>query len=47
MGVTKDTVRNWIKKTDIPAHKIGKFWKLIMSRNLRKRKTMVRIDTLS
>ena len=24
MGVTKDTVHNWIKKTDIPAHKIGK-----------------------
>lgn len=27
MGITKDTVRNWIKKTDIPAHKIGKMWK--------------------
>lgn len=27
LGVTKDTVRNWIKKTDIPAHKIGKQWK--------------------
>ena len=27
MDVTKDTVRNWIKKTDIPAHKIGKQWK--------------------
>ena len=27
MGVTKDTVRNWIKKTDIPAHKIRKLWK--------------------
>lgn len=27
MGITKDTVRNWIKKTDIPAHKIGKLWK--------------------
>ena len=24
LGVTKDTIRNWIKKTDIPAHKIGK-----------------------
>ena len=23
LGVTKDTIRNWIKKTDIPAHKIG------------------------
>lgn len=27
MDVTKDTVRKWIKKTDIPAHKIGKLWK--------------------
>lgn len=27
MDVTKDTVRNWIKKTDIPARKIGKLWK--------------------
>ena len=27
MDVTKDTVRNLIKKTDIPAHKIGKLWK--------------------
>lgn len=27
MGVTKDTVRKWIKRTDIPANKIGKLWK--------------------
>lgn len=27
LGVTVDTIRNWIKKTDIPAHKIGKLWK--------------------
>lgn len=27
MDVTKDTVRNWIKKKDIPAHKVGKLWK--------------------
>ena len=27
LGVTKDTIRNWIKRTDIPAHKIGKLWK--------------------
>ena len=27
LGVTKDTIRNWIKKTDIPAHKIGNLWK--------------------
>lgn len=75
MGVIKDTVHNWIKKTNISAHNIGKFCKFkrseldewikmekvlyksvfwdssfgnwIMFRNLRKRKTMVRIDTLS
>ena len=27
LGVNKDTIRNWIKKTDIPAHKIGRLWK--------------------
>lgn len=27
LGVNKDTIRNWIKKTDIPAHKVGKLWK--------------------
>ena len=27
LGVTKETIRNWIKKTDIPAHRIGKLWK--------------------
>ena len=27
LGVTKDTIRNWIKKTDISAHKIGRLWK--------------------
>lgn len=31
LGVTKDTVRSWIKKTDIPAHKIGKMWKFRLS----------------
>lgn len=28
LDVMKDTVRNWIKKTDMPAHKIGKLWKI-------------------
>lgn len=29
LGVNKDTIRNWIKRdTGIPAHKIGKLWKL-------------------
>lgn len=27
LGVTKDTIRNWIKKTNIPTHKIGKLWR--------------------
>ena len=27
LGVTTDTIRNWIKKTNIPAHKIGKLWR--------------------
>ena len=27
LGVTKDTIRNWINKTDIPAQKIGKLQK--------------------
>ena len=31
LGVTKDTIRNRIKRTDIPAHKIGKLWKFKLS----------------
>ncbi len=31
LGITKDTIRNMIKKTDIPAHKIGKLWKFKLS----------------
>lgn len=31
LGVTKDTIRNWIKRTEIPAHKIGKLWKFKLS----------------
>ena len=31
LGVTKDTIRNWIKKADIPACKIGKQWKFKLS----------------
>ena len=27
LGLNKDTIRNLIKKTDIPAHKIGRKWK--------------------
>jgi excisionase family DNA binding protein len=32
LGVNKDTIRNWIKKSKgIPAHKIGKLWKFKIS----------------
>lgn len=31
LGVTKDTIRNWIKKTDIPAHRVGRLWKFKQS----------------
>ena len=31
LGVKADTIRAWIKKTDIPAHKIGKLWKFKIS----------------
>lgn len=31
LGVTKDSVRAWIKKKEMPAHKIGKLWKFRMS----------------
>ena len=27
LDVNKDTIRNWIKKTNIPAHRVGKLWK--------------------
>lgn len=27
LGVTKDTIRNWIRKKSIPAHKVGRLWK--------------------
>ncbi len=27
LGVSKDTVRNWIKKSNVPAHKVGRLWK--------------------
>lgn len=31
LGVNKDTIRNWIKKTDIPAHRVGRQWKFKLS----------------
>jgi excisionase family DNA binding protein len=27
LGVSKDTVRNWIKKNNMPAYKVGHLWK--------------------
>jgi excisionase family DNA binding protein len=31
IGVHKDTIRNWVRKGIIPAHKIGKLWKFRLS----------------
>lgn len=31
LGVTKDTIRSWIKETDIPVHKVGILWKFKFS----------------
>jgi excisionase family DNA binding protein len=31
LQVHKDTIRLWIKKGDIPAHKIGKLWRFKIS----------------
>lgn len=27
LGVSKETIYNWIEEEKLPAHKIGKFWK--------------------
>lgn len=27
LGVSKDTVYGWISKREMPAHKVGRFWK--------------------
>ena len=27
IGVSKDTIRNWIKNSQMPAHKVGRGWK--------------------
>jgi len=31
IGVTKETIRNWIEKGVIPAYKVGKQWKFRFS----------------
>lgn len=31
LGVTIDTIRNWIKKESIPCHKVGRLWKFKIS----------------
>jgi len=28
LGVSRDTVYGWIAKRDMPAHKVGRLWKL-------------------
>lgn len=31
LGVQRDTLYKWIKRTDIPAHKVGRLWKFKLS----------------
>ncbi|KAF5076350.1 Helix-turn-helix domain protein [anaerobic digester metagenome] len=31
LGVTIETIRNWIRKETIPCHKVGKLWKFRIS----------------
>jgi len=31
LGVSRDTILNWIAKKDMPAHKVGKLWKFQIS----------------
>lgn len=31
LGVTIDTIRNWIKKETIPCHQVGRLWKFKIS----------------
>ncbi len=31
IGVSKDTIRNWIKHSNMPAQKIGRLWKFKIS----------------
>lgn len=31
IGVSKDTIRNWIKQSNMPAQKIGRLWKFKIS----------------
>lgn len=31
LGVCKDTVHRWIRRRDMPAHKVGRLWKFQVS----------------
>ena len=31
LGVSKDTVHRWIRRRDMPAHKVGRLWKFQVS----------------
>ena len=31
LGVSRDTILNWIARKDMPAHKVGKLWKFQIS----------------
>ena len=31
LGIKRDTVYKWIRKKELPAHRVGKLWKLKVS----------------
>jgi len=31
LGIKKDTLYKWIKRKDLPAHKVGRLWKFKLS----------------
>lgn len=31
LGVSKDTIHRWIRSREMPAHKVGRFWKFKIS----------------
>lgn len=31
LGIKRDTLYKWVKRTDIPAHKVGRLWKFKLS----------------
>ena len=31
IGVSKDTIHRWIRNREMPAHKVGRLWKFMVS----------------